>query len=88
MRVFFVMCMMSRGGWCFWPGTYFELVYGIMAIIRGTNMSQDRAFAYPPNAVCIMGIVTVINGDLLNMTLGVIGLCLINNDSVRRYFRS
>jgi hypothetical protein len=77
----------SGGFCCFWPGTYYELVYGIMAIIRGSQLQQDRAFDHPPNGVCIMGIITIINGDILNMTLGIIGLSLLGSKNVRRYFR-
>ena len=85
---FLAMAGFSTGACCLWPGTYFELVYGIMAIIRGSQLSQDRAFTNPPNAVCVMGIVTIINGDVINMTLGIVGLCLLGNANVRRYFRS
>jgi hypothetical protein len=78
----------SGGACCFWPGTYYELVYGIMAIVRGSQLQQDRAFAQPPNGVCIMGIITIINGDILNLTLGIIGLSLLGSKNVQRYFRS
>jgi DNA-directed RNA polymerase subunit RPC12/RpoP len=84
---FLAVSALSYGMCCFWPGTYYQLVYGIMAIVRGSQLQQDRAFAHPPNGVCIMGIITIINGDLLNMTLGIIGLCLLGNNNVKRYFR-
>ena len=84
---FLALSVGSNGRCCLWPGTYFELVYGIMAIVRGTQLQQDRAFEHPPNGVCIMGIVTIINGDILNLTMGIIGLCLLGSKNVQRYFR-
>jgi DNA-directed RNA polymerase subunit RPC12/RpoP len=86
---FIVLGGLSTFGFCcIWPGTWYQLVYGIMAITKGSQLQQDRAFAYPPNSVCIMAIITIINGDVLNMTLGIIGLVMANNPNVKRYFRS
>ena len=84
---FLALSVGSTGRCCLWPGTYFELVYGIMAIVRGMQLQQDRAFEHPPNGVCIMGIITIINGDIVNLTMGIIGLCLLGSKNVQRYFR-
>jgi hypothetical protein len=72
----------------FWPGTYYSVVLGIMAIIKGAQLVGDRAWeGPPPTATGIMQIVNIINGDVINLTMGIIILVFLQDREVDRYFR-
>jgi hypothetical protein len=70
-----------------WPGTYYSFVLGIMAIVRASALLGDGARGQNPQAIAIMQIINVMNVDLINMTLGIITLCFLNEPEVKAYFR-
>jgi hypothetical protein len=71
-----------------WPGTYYALVLGIMAIIRGANLLGDQAYKHdPPYGIANMMIINIINCDALNLTLGILVLVFLGDEEVKRYFR-
>jgi hypothetical protein len=72
----------------FWPGTYYSLVVGILAIIKGSQLlgAEARRQA-PPQAIAIMQIVNVVNGDLANCVMGILTLDFLSDRSVSRYIR-
>jgi hypothetical protein len=71
---------------CLWPGVYFEIVWGILAIIRGINMlNQDDQG--PPKTLCILQIIMIVNGDVINCVLGIVSLVMISNEEVVEYYR-
>jgi predicted Zn finger-like uncharacterized protein len=73
---------------CFWPGTYFSLVMGIMAIVKGADLLGANAHrSKPPMAVAVMQIINGVNGDFVNLTMGIITLVFLNDPEVKRYFR-
>lgn len=73
-------------GFC-WPGTYYGLVMGIMAIIKGSQLLSPQAHRQsPPNSIAIMQIINIINCDWINMTLGIINLVFLSDDEVKDYF--
>jgi len=78
--------LFSGGFCCFWPGMYYELVYGIMAIVKASNLLGSDARNHRPNTIFVMGIITIINADVLNLVFGIIGLSLAGNPNLRRYF--
>ena len=81
-----LMVLGSTGFCCLWPGTYFALVWGIMAIIRGAAITNDTDRGEAPRALLICQIITIINFDVVNMILGILGLVFLNEPDVDRYF--
>jgi hypothetical protein len=71
---------------CLWPGVYFEIVWAILALIRGINMlNQDDQG--PPKTLCILQIIMIVNADVINCILGIVGLVMLSNDEVETYYR-
>ncbi len=80
--------LLSAFACCLWPGAYYGLVMGIMAILRGANLLGDRAYRQvPPQGIAIMMIINIINGDFVNLTLGIITLVFLGDPEVKAYFR-
>jgi hypothetical protein len=70
---------------CLWPGVYFEIVVGILMIIRGVNMmNQDDQG--PPRTLAIMQIIFICNGDIINCVLGIVSLVMLNDAKVQNYY--
>lgn len=73
---------------CLWPGTYYALTLGIMAIIKGANLLGGRAQEQSsPMYIAIMQIVNIINLDVINLILGIVTLVFLNEPEVRWYYR-
>ncbi len=71
-----------------WPGTYYSLVLGILAIIKGAQLlGADAHRQPPPQAIAIMQIVNIVNGDLANCVLGILTLVFLGEKPVQRFFR-
>jgi hypothetical protein len=71
-----------------WPGTYYALVLGIMAIVRGANLLGDRAYEQdPPYGIGNMMIINIMNCDAINLTLGILVLVFLSDEEVKNYFR-
>jgi predicted Zn finger-like uncharacterized protein len=78
----------STGLCCLWPGTYYSLVVGIMAIIGGSRLLGEKAYqSPPPRGAAIMQIINIINFDITNLALGIISLVMLNSAESKRYFR-
>ncbi len=71
---------------CLWPVSWLSLVWGILAIIRGSQMLGRDDLQGPPRALLILQIVLILNGDVINCVLGIVGLVLLNNPAVRDYY--
>jgi hypothetical protein len=71
---------------CLWPGLYFGIVWGILAIIRGTKLLGENWAQYQPRALVIMQIIQVVNLDIVNVVMGIIGLVFLNDDKVKSAF--
>jgi hypothetical protein len=69
-----------------WPGTYYLIVFGILAIIRASQMLGKKDPKGPPKGLCIMQIICIVGLDITNCVLGIVGLVLLNNEDVRRYY--
>lgn len=73
---------------CLWPGPYYGLTYGIMAIIKGSRLLGERAYAErPPRGIGIMMIINIINLDLPSLVMGILVLVFLGDPEVKDYFR-
>jgi predicted Zn finger-like uncharacterized protein len=82
-----VILMITIYGLC-WPGTYYSLVLGIMAIVKGSQLLGERAPEQtPPSGIAIMQIINITNCDWINLTLGIINLVFLGDEEVKSYFR-
>jgi hypothetical protein len=73
---------------CLWPGTYYAIVMGILAIIKGSQLlGKDAALQAPPKGTAIMMIINIINLDIVNCTLGIIVLVFCSDSEVEGYFQ-
>ncbi len=69
-----------------WPGSYYAIVFGIMAIVRAAPLLGNTDRKPPPKGLCIMQIICVVNCDLANCVMGIVGLVLLGNEEVVRYY--
>ena len=82
-----LMVLSSFGLCCIWPGIYLSVVWGILAIIRGTAMMNGRdTSAGPPTVLLGLQILLILNLDMINMILGIVGLVLANNDEIKEFY--
>ena len=73
---------------CLWPGVYYAIVMGIMAIVRASPLLGENAHLQPaPKSIAIMQIINIVNLDVVNCAMGIINLVFLNEPEVRRYFR-
>jgi predicted Zn finger-like uncharacterized protein len=76
----------SAGLCCLWPGTYYSLIMGIMAITRGSALlGADASRQTPPTGIAVMMIINIINADVVNCVLGIIMLVFCSDDEVKDY---
>src|SRR5262249_55443830 len=82
-----VILMITIYGLC-WPGTYYSLVLGIMAIVKGSQLLGERApEQLPPSGIAIMQIINIVNCDWINLTLGIINLVFPGDEEVKSFCR-
>jgi hypothetical protein len=73
---------------CLWPGTYYSLVAGILITIKASQLLGDNAHRTPnPRWAAVLMIVNIVSGDAINLAMGIVCLCLLNDREVERYFR-
>ena len=74
-------------GICCIPGVY-SLVLGIMAIVKGSQLLGEKAYLQPPpSGIGIMMIINIINGDTINLVMGILVLVFLSDPEVKDYFR-
>ncbi len=80
--------ILLSGCLCFaWPGTYYSIVFGIMAIIRGSELLGARSRRRnPPRTLLIMQIICAVSADPINTTCGIVGLVFLNDPEVDEFF--
>lgn len=84
-----ILWFLGYASTCFgllWPGIWYELVVGILAIIRASNMlgKDDQG---PPRTMAILLIVCFVNLDVVAGVLGIVCLVMLNDDQVKAYYR-
>lgn len=73
---------------CVWPGTYYSIVLGIMAIVKSaTLLGQEGHREAAPSSIAVMQIINIVNGDVINCVLGIISLVFLSDPRVKRYYR-
>lgn len=76
----------SVGMCCLWPGTYYSLVLGILAIVRGSALLGGSAHQQTvPSGIAVMMIINIINLDVVTCTLGIIAVIFCNDEEVTNY---
>ncbi len=72
---------------CLWPGSYYSVVVGILAIIKGSSILGNQAYVNtPPTGIAVMMIINIINGDVVNLVLGILILVFCGDEEVKAYF--
>ena len=83
----FSLGLMTCGVCCLWPGIYLGPIWGVLAIIRGASMTSGRdSRPTPPTALQVLQVILILNLDVINMTLGIVGLVLANHEPTRDYY--
>jgi len=78
---------MTCGICCLWPGFYLAPVWGVFAIVRGAAMMNGHDWRVtPPTVLHVLQILLVLNFDVINLTLGIVGLVLSNHEPTRDYY--
>jgi hypothetical protein len=69
-----------------WPGTYYSLVMGVLATVKGAQLLGPRpAGGMPPRATAILQIINIVNLDVINLTLGILVLVFLHDRDVKEY---
>ncbi|HZZ77928.1 MAG TPA: hypothetical protein VFE62_05395 [Gemmataceae bacterium] len=83
-----VTTLASGFGCCLWPGIYYSIVMGILAIVKSTSLLGDKAhLSTPPTGMGVMMIINIINVDIINLVLGILILVFSSDDEVVDYMR-
>jgi DNA-directed RNA polymerase subunit M/transcription elongation factor TFIIS len=78
----------TMGTCCLWPGTYYSLIIGILAVVRGSALLGVRAYEEPlPRTLAILMIINVINTDAVSFVLGIIMLTFCGEKEVIDYLK-
>jgi hypothetical protein len=71
---------------CLWPGFYYSIVVGILAIVKGSSLLGANARSIPPpTGIAVMLIINIINADVIGMTLGILILVFSADEEVINY---
>ena len=71
-----------------WPGPYFSIVLGIMAIVKGSKLlGREDYLETAPRTIAIMQIINVINCDTINVVLGILTLVFLSDPEVDTYYQ-
>jgi hypothetical protein len=69
-----------------WPGFYYSIVVGILAIVKGSSLLGANARSIPPpTGIAVMLIINIINADVIGMTLGILILVFSADEEVINY---
>ena len=73
---------------CLWPGPYYGLTAGILAIVKGSQLLGARARSLPPpRGTAILLIVNIVNFDVVSLVLGIIVLVFCSDPEVEEFYR-
>ena len=78
----------SLGLCCLWPGWYYGVVVGIMAIIKGSQLlGADARSHAPPKGTAIMMIIDIVNMDVICCVLGIVVQIFCSDPEVEEYLQ-
>ncbi len=73
---------------CLWPGPYYGLTVGILAILKGAKLlGKDAQSLPPPKGTAIMLIINIVNFDIVNCVLGILILVFCSDPEVENWYR-
>jgi hypothetical protein len=73
---------------CLWPGPYYGITAGILAIVKGSQLLGERAPSLPPpKGTAILLIVNIVNLDVIGLVLGIIILVFCSDPEVEEFYR-
>jgi hypothetical protein len=73
---------------CLWPGPYYGLTAGILAIVKGSQLLGERAQSLPaPRGTAILLIINIVNFDVVSLVLGIIVLVFCSDPEVEEFYR-
>ncbi len=79
--------VLSYGCCLFWPFWTVSVVWSILAIVRGAGiLSRSGGRPGRPWVLHTLQILCILNFDVVNCILGVVGLCLANTPDAQDYF--
>ena len=89
--VFCGTTLLASGAVCFaclvWPPWWAQLVWSIFAIVRGQGvLGVAGGTLGRPRTLHVLQILCILNLDVVNCILGVVGLCLANAPEAQEYF--
>jgi hypothetical protein len=71
-----------------WPGPYYAIVAGILAIIKGAKLLGKEDYKQKaPKTIAIMQIICIVNCDIANLALGIVTLVFLGDEEVKAYYR-
>ncbi len=78
----------SRGACCFWPGTYYCLVSGVLAIIKGAQLLGENSRLHAvPMVTGVLLIINIVGLDVVGCVLGILIVVFCSDPEVRSHFR-
>jgi len=72
---------------CVWPGLYFGVIWGILAIVRGAELLGGGWRSRDPHTLVVLQIIQIVNLDGINLILGIVGIVFLGDRAVHRGFR-
>lgn len=72
---------------CLWPGVYFGIVWSILGIISASGMLGENWRRSNPRTLLILQIVQLVNLDIVNTIMGILGLVFFNEREVQDSLR-
>jgi hypothetical protein len=78
----------SMGLCCLWPGGYYSVVIGILAIVKGSQLlGKEGHLTAPPKSIAIMMIINIVNGDFICLVMGILILVFCGDPEVEDYYQ-
>lgn len=82
-----LLCAASTCVCLLWPGIYYSIVMAIMATIKGSQLiSPNDQIQDPPHTIAVMLIINILNGDVVNLGIGIALLVLCGDPEVKQYY--
>jgi hypothetical protein len=71
-----------------WPGVYYAIVAGILAIVKGAQLlGQNADHSTVPRTVGVLLIINIVNCDVVSLVLGILIVTFCSDPEVTNFFR-